>query len=60
MYNLQQNRWINIPSLQNEREGLSLCVVQDRYIYAFGNVTTRGKRFKYISQNNDNSSTSQN
>jgi hypothetical protein len=59
MYSLENNRWMDIPALQNEREGITLCVVQDKYIYAFGNVTTRGKRFKTIGCN-DTSSASQN
>ena len=37
-----------MPQLQTEREGISLCIVQDKYIYAFGKVTTRGKRFKAV------------
>ena len=37
-----------MPLLSTEREGITLCIVQDKYIYAFGNVTTRGKRFKAV------------
>ena len=48
MYSLENDEWQYIPSLGNEREAITLCVVQDKYIYAFGNVTTRGKRFKSI------------
>ena len=48
MYLINQDKWIDIPSLKIEREGITLCVVQDKYIYAFGNVTTRGKRFKSV------------
>jgi len=49
MYSLDKDSWTFIPTLNNEREGITLCVVQDKYIYAFGNVTTRGKRFKSVS-----------
>ncbi len=56
MYRLEDDKWIDIPSLSNEREGITLCVVQDRYIYAFGNVTTRGKRFRSIGGNDTSSS----
>ncbi len=35
-----------MPSLNEEREDVSLCIVKNRYLYAFGNVTTRGRRFK--------------
>ncbi|CDW85214.1 kelch motif family protein [Stylonychia lemnae] len=46
LYNIHQDRWQNIPSLNEEREDVSLCIVQNQYLYAFGNVTTRGRRFK--------------
>ena len=35
-----------MPALNEEREDVSLCIVKDRFLYAFGSVTTRGKRFK--------------
>jgi len=50
MYSIDSDKWVDIPSLKIEREGITLCVVQDRYIYAFGNVTTRGKRFKQVGE----------
>lgn len=50
MYTIAENKWVDIPSLQLDREGITLCVVQDKYIYAIGNATTRGKKFKQISE----------
>lgn len=41
-------KWTEISPLNTEREGISLCIVQDRWLYAFGNVITRGKRFKIV------------
>lgn len=37
---------MHLPSLNEEREDVSLCIVKDRYLYAFGSVTSRGRRFK--------------
>ena len=45
-YNIHLDQWIEMAPLNEEREDVSLCVVHDRFIYAFGNVTTRGRRFK--------------
>lgn len=51
--------WYEMPHLASEREGITLCIVQDKYIYAFGNVTTRGRRFKAVgSGGNGSTSTS--
>jgi hypothetical protein len=47
-YNIGQDRWSDAPELQIEREGISLCVVGDEWLYAFGEVTTRGKKFKLV------------
>jgi hypothetical protein len=41
-YNIQQNKWFKMPELNHEREGTSLCIVGDEWLYAFGTVTTRG------------------
>lgn len=46
LYNIHHDRWYPLPSLNEEREDISLCVVGEKYLYAFGNVTTRGRRFK--------------
>lgn len=35
-----------MPDLNNEREGVSLCVVADEWLYAFGVVATRSQRLK--------------
>jgi len=45
-YDIKEDKWLDLPSLNEEREDLSLCIVEDRYLFAFGNVTTRGRRFK--------------
>lgn len=37
-----------MPDLNSEREGVSLCVVADEWLYAFGVVATRGQRFREI------------
>ena len=37
-----------MPSLLTEREGITLCIVQDKWLYVFGNAMTRGKRFRMI------------
>ncbi|TNV84120.1 hypothetical protein FGO68_gene4153 [Halteria grandinella] len=46
VYNIDNDQWTHLPSLNDEREDVSLCIVKDRYLYAFGNVTSRGRRFK--------------
>jgi hypothetical protein len=45
-YDIAQNRWYPMPDLNQEREGISLCVVADEWLFAFGSVATRGQRFK--------------
>ena len=35
-----------MASLNDEREDVSLCIFEDKYLIAFGNVTTRGRRTK--------------
>ena len=45
-YDIQKDSWVSLPELNDEREDVSLCVVQDKYLYVFGNVTTRGRRVK--------------
>jgi hypothetical protein len=46
MYSIETDTWRSLPNLNEEREDISLCIVQDRFLCAFGNVTTRGRRFK--------------
>ena len=45
-YNIQLDEWSELPSLNDEREDVSLCIFEDKYLIAFGNVTTRGRRTK--------------
>jgi hypothetical protein len=45
-YNIQEDTWHALPPLKEEREGVSLCIVEDKYLFAIGAVTTRGKRLK--------------
>ena len=45
-YNIATDEWTNMPALNDEREDVSLCILEDRYLIAFGNVTTRGRRTK--------------
>jgi hypothetical protein len=45
-YNIQEDTWYDMPSLKEEREGVSLCIVEDKYLFAIGTITTRGKRLK--------------
>jgi len=33
-----------MPSLNEERQGVSLCIVQDRFLYAIGSVFSRSSR----------------
>lgn len=47
-YDIERDEWANLPPLLNEREGISLCVVNDEWLYAFGEVCTRGKRAKQL------------
>jgi len=47
-FNTKKNTWQKIKSLQCEREGISLTIVGDECIVAFGDVITRGKRTKQI------------
>lgn len=47
-YEIEGNQWEEASSLRIEREGISLCIVGDEWLYAFGEVSTRGKRFKII------------
>ena len=47
-------KWLEIAPLLTEREGISLCIVHDRYIYAFGSTNTRGKRFRQLTGANAN------
>ncbi len=47
VYNIHNDHWQQLPSLIEEREDVSLCIVKERYLYAFGSSTARGKRFKH-------------
>ncbi len=46
VYNIHNDHWAHLPSLNEEREDVSLCIVKDRYLLAFGSATARGRRFK--------------
>ena len=46
VYNIHNDHWTHLPSLNEEREDVSLCIVKERYLYAFGSATARGRRFK--------------
>ena len=35
-FDVLQNKWESIPNLNSVRAGVGLCVVDDKYIYAFG------------------------
>ena len=45
-YSIAEDRWEDLPSLSDEREDVSLCILEDKFLVAFGNVTTRGRRTK--------------
>ena len=45
-YNIATDTWTDMASLNDEREDVSLCIFEDKYLIAFGNVTTRGRRTK--------------
>jgi len=45
-YNIAEDTWYDMPPLKDEREGVSLCIVEDKYLFAIGAITTRGKRLK--------------
>jgi hypothetical protein len=51
-YSIQEDTWYDMPSLKEEREGVSLCIVEDKYLFAIGNITTRGKRIKIPKKGN--------
>lgn len=46
VYNIHNDHWAHLPSLNEEREDVSLCIVKDRYLLAFGSATARGRRYK--------------
>ena len=46
VYDIGEDKWHQISPLECEREGISLCIVGEEFLYAFGIVVTRGKRFK--------------
>ena len=48
VFNIAENKWKKIQDIKCEREGISLCVVGEEYLYAFGDVITRGKRTKQV------------
>jgi hypothetical protein len=45
-YEIREDTWYTMPELEEEREDVSLCIVEDKFLFAFGNITTRGKRVK--------------
>ena len=45
-YCISTDTWSDLPSLNDEREDVSLCILEDTWLIAFGNVTTRGRRTK--------------
>ena len=45
-YCITTDVWTDMASLNDEREDVSLCIFEDKYLIAFGNVTTRGRRTK--------------
>ena len=46
MYNINTDQWFDLPNLNNEREDVSLCIVEDRYLYVFGSIVSKGRRNK--------------
>ena len=44
VYNISSDSWFSMDPLNDEREDVSLCIVQDKYLFAFGNVTNKGRR----------------
>jgi hypothetical protein len=47
-FEIATDSWHKLPPLQIEREAISLCQVRNEWIYAIGEVLTRGKRFKIV------------
>jgi hypothetical protein len=46
VYNITTDTWSKMSKLNEEREDITLCIVENKYLYAIGNSTARGKRFK--------------
>ena len=47
-YCIATDKWESLPSLNDEREDVTLCILEDKYLIAFGNVATRGRRTKIV------------
>ena len=45
-YCIETDTWTSLETLNDEREDVSLCIYEDKFLIAFGNVTTRGRRTK--------------
>ena len=35
-YNVQEDRWVEMPELREAKFSLSLCIFSDQYLFAFG------------------------
>ena len=47
-YDIKNDLWIQMPDIGEEREDITLCMVNDQFLYMFGNPTSRGRRFKQL------------